>query len=207
MHKSYLFPLLFTSLMLASGMTDYQIWHAEKVSKALSDGNTISLDVDSRFRNNGSEQYYFHGDLKYYFTILNGVKIGVSFREIFSLKSQGWVREHRPNVEFSLKRKAGNTTASLRNRFEYRIFSDKTAYRNRTLITQTIPLFAPYSLYVADELFYDITNDEFNTNRIYLGLNLGRWQGAKIGLYSMWQSNLNGDTWTTFQVSGLKIGF
>ncbi|MFQ6604013.1 MAG: DUF2490 domain-containing protein [Fidelibacterota bacterium] len=209
MHKPFILLSLLSTLLLASSMTDYQFWHTETMVKSLANDRTISLDVDSRFREHGSQQYYFHSDLRYRFPLSSGLTAGVSFREIFSLKPEGWVREHRPNVEFIFKRKTGNVTSSLRNRLEYRIFTDQTAFRNRTLLTQQFPLpfSSRFSFYIADEIFYDFSIDDFNTNRIYLGIKPGMIRGMKISLYTMWQSTLRGDAWTTFQVSGLKIGF
>lgn len=209
MNKRITLLITLISLSFASEITDYQFWHSEKLSTTLGEQSKITLDIDSRFRDHGSEQYYFHGDLRYHYKVRKGFDLAISFREIYSNKNGLWVNEHRPNGEFKLSHTFGKHKFSWRNRFEYRIFADDTATRNRALFTVSHPLtkLPKASFYIADEIFYDFTSSKLNANRLYLGLNFGKIAFIKVSAYSMWQSSLKNEEWSVFQVSGIKLSF
>lgn len=201
-----LLTLLSLSVFSFGQIADNQIWHAEKLSKSVSERSTITLEQDLRSKNNGADLYYFHGDIGYHYAVNPTLSLALSFREVFENKNDVWTKEHRPHAQFSLARKIANQKVSIRNRIEYRILDGGNEFRNRSLATVTHPLniLGKSSVYTSDEVFFEFADSEVNRNRFYLGFNLGNFPVGKLGFYTMWQTSLKNENWTTIQVTGLK---
>ncbi len=204
-----LLPIALLTIGFGSEISDYQFWHSEKLTRKLGETSSLSLEQDYRMRDNASELYYFHGDLKYNKTLWEGLDVAISFREIYGNKNDVWSKEHRPNAEVKISYPLGSQTASVRNRLEYRIRGDEGSFRNRTLFTVSKPvsLLGGRSVFLQNEYFYDFEKSEMNAVRLFSGVKLGEYFGAKISVYSMWQWSLSDGDWSIFQVSGLKFGF
>ena len=61
--------------------------------------------------------------------------------------------------------------------------------------------------YFADEIFYDLSSNEINRNRFYIGCKIKNLTRFKPTIYFMQQRSLKNNEWDTIGVLGIKISF
>jgi len=61
--------------------------------------------------------------------------------------------------------------------------------------------------YLADEMFYDLSNNEINRNRFYIGCKIKNLTRFKPTIYFMQQRSLKNNKWDTIGILGIKISF
>lgn len=61
--------------------------------------------------------------------------------------------------------------------------------------------------YLADEIFYEPSNNQININRFYIGLKIKNLTRLKPTIYFMQQRNLKNNKWDAIHVLGMKISF
>lgn len=84
--------------------------------------------------------------------------------------------EHRIRYDFTIEKKWNSFSLKDRHRFEHRIRNskpDSARYRNKLTLKVPIKregkeLFAPYA---ADEIYYDLRDSRFTTNRFFAGIS------------------------------------
>jgi hypothetical protein len=109
-----------------------------------------------------------------------------------------------------MKKKFGLISTTGRIRMEYRIKDSGSSFRNRNMVSvdlgsgwtslKVIP-------YFADEMFYDLSSNEINRNRFYIGCKIKNLTRFKPTIYFMQQRNLKNNEWDTIGVLGIKISF
>jgi hypothetical protein len=187
-----------------------QFWHAEKITQSFSDKLSLTFEDDFRSESFGENNYYFHGDVGLKYKLSSAIFFNANFREVFENKSSGWVQEHRPHGTVSMKKKIGLISTTGRIRMEYRIKDSGSSFRNRNMVSvdlgsgwtslKVIP-------YFADEMFYDLSSNEINRNRFYIGCKIKNLTRFKPTIYFMQQRNLKNNEWDTIGVLGIKISF
>jgi len=187
-----------------------QFWHAEKITQSFSDKLSLTFEDDFRSESFGENNYYFHGDVGLKYKLSSAIFINANFREVFENKSSGWVQEHRPHGTVSMKKKIGLISTTGRIRMEYRIKDSGSSFRNRNMVSvdlgsgwtslKVIP-------YFADEMFYDLSSNEINRNRFYIGCKIKNLTRFKPTIYFMQQRSLKNNEWDTIGVLGIKISF
>ncbi len=187
-----------------------QFWHAEKITQSFSDKLSLTFEDDFRSESFGENNYYFHGDVGLKYKLSSAIFFNANFREVFENKSSGWVQEHRPHGTVSMKKKIGLISTTGRIRMEYRIKDSGSSFRNRNMVSvdlgsgwtslKVIP-------YFADEMFYDLSSNEINRNRFYIGCKIKNLTRFKPTIYFMQQRSLKNNEWDTIGVLGIKISF
>ena len=187
-----------------------QFWHAEKITQSFSDKLSLTFEDDFRSESFGENNYYFHGDVGLKYKLSSAIFFNANFREVFENKSSGWVQEHRPHGTVSMKKKIGLISTTGRIRMEYRIKDSGSSFRNRNMVSvdlgsgwtslKVIP-------YFAGEMFYDLSSNEINRNRFYIGCKIKNLTRFKPTIYFMQQRNLKNNEWDTIGVLGIKISF
>jgi len=202
--KKLVIPALLTALPLW-GQLD-ETWHAYRASHVSKSGVTVIFDQD--FRHAEGSLYYVHNELGISFPWHHGMKLSVNYRQVFTRSGAGWTPEFRPHFNVSTTKKYTSFTTSARARFEYRNKNNQTSIRNRDLIKiKPNRTFTPLQLtpYLADETFYDMTNQEFNRNRFYIGVESKWFPGMKPAIYYLYQTSLQSGEWTGIHIAGIKI--
>ena len=187
-----------------------QFWHAEKITQSFSDKLSLTFEDDFRSESFGENNYYFHGDVGLKYKLSSAIFFNANFREVFENKSSGWVQEHRPHGTVSMKKKIGLISTTGRIRMEYRIKDSGSSFRNRNMVSvdlgsgwtslKVIP-------YFADEMFYDLSSNEINRNRFYIGCKIKNLTRFKPTIYFLQQRSLKNNEWDTIGVLGIKISF
>ena len=202
--------LIIILLTIFCNLSASQFWHAEKLSHPFSDKLSLTFEDDFRSESFGENNYYFHGDIGLKYKLSSAIFFDANFREVFEKKSSGWVQEHRPHGTFSMKKKFGLISTTGRIRMEYRIKDSGSSLRNRNMVSvdlgsgwtslKVIP-------YFADEMFYDLSSNEINRNRFYIGCKIKNLTRFKPTIYFMQQRSLKNNEWDTIGVLGIKISF
>ena len=97
----------------------------------------------------------------------------------------------RPHFNIKFKTKFAGLDLSDNSRFEYRVGKHKEdvwRYRNKFMIK--FPAFKelPLQLYLADEVFIDMNQGNFETNRLYAGVYYKVAKSIKADIFYLWQS-------------------
>ena len=187
-----------------------QFWHAEKLSHSFSDKLSISFEDDFRSKGFGKNNYYFHGDIGLKYSLNSSIALFANFRAVFEKNSTGWIQEHRPHGSVTIRFKRGLISSTGRSRLEYRIKDSESSFRNRNMVSvdigngwtslKVIP-------YLANEIFYEPSNNQININRFYIGLKIKNLTRLKPTIYFMQQRNLKNNKWDAIHVLGMKISF
>ena len=129
---------------------------------------------------------------------------------MFEKNSTGWIQEHRPHGSVTIRFKRGLISSTGRSRLEYRIKDSGSSFRNRNMVSvdigngwtslKVIP-------YLADEIFYEPSNNQININRFYIGFKIKNLTRLKPTIYFMQQRNLKNNKWDAINVLGMKISF
>ena len=203
--------LISLTTLFSQGFEDNQIWHAEKFQKKINENNSISLEQDFRAGENMSTLLYFHADFGIKHKLNNKISLSINFREVFEKKEDAFVGEHRPHGTVSTKTEIGLFDISARSRLEYRMKSGKDpALRNRDMVSIKLRReLTSFKLvpYVANEVFFDIENSEFNRNRFYVGATIGSIKIMKPMIYFMVQSGFKSGTSSHIGILGFKFVF
>ena len=189
---------------------DFQYWNTERISYKINKEWKIGLEEEFRFGNNAGNLYYQHSDIGVsYSGLAEWIDLGINYRLVFEEKNDKWKYENRPHFNATLKYNLDNVKLSDRSRIEYRAkekASDSWRYRNK--FTIKIPLKVgevEINPYIADEIFLDCAEGEFNKNRLYSGIYLNLLKNLGADVFYMWQLNKTANHWTTYNILGTKV--
>lgn len=138
---------------------------------------------------------------------------GLNYKQVFErTDSEGeWKQENRPHLNITLKGRLFDLGLSSRSRFEYRDRENKKdLWRYRNKVTVKFPLeLTSFKLqpYLADEVFINFDEEDFNKNRLYAGLSLKLSKNIKGEVYYLWQSSKSGGDWKDINVLGTGLKF
>lgn len=197
--------------------SDAQFWQTFSVEGEVYKDLTLQIAEEIRFCDNMSELYYAQTDIGLMYALTDWFKFGAMYRQVFENRGYDvdesfdtWRQEKRPiaNLIFDLKTKY--IAFSDRSQFEFRFIDGaryNVRYRNKLSIEFPIKFekvkFAPY---VADEIFVDINNGVFNTNRFYTGTKFKIIDRFALELYYLLQSSKKTNYWSNFSALGFKAG-
>jgi hypothetical protein len=138
--------------------------------------------------------------------------LGFNYRQAFQKDSNNkWRRENRPHLNITLKGKLSNLDVSSRSRFEYRNReNNKDLWRYRNKVTVKLPLeltSLKLQPYLADEIFINFDEEDFNKNRLYSGLSFKLSESIKGEVYYLWQSSESDGDWKDLNVLGAQLKF
>ena len=126
------------------------------------------LDLNLRWKT--AEKWYFE----------------VGYRQAWLELADGWRQEYRPMFNLGYRGKLGEWGFSNRNRLELRYFEgearNRVRYRNETILTAPRK-WGSTTPYISQELFYNLTNTEFNENWLTTGVSgkFSNGKGWKLG--------------------------
>ena len=170
------------------------------------------MEEEFRFGDDADQFYYQHSDLGFtYSGFADWLNIGINYRHIFQEKNDKWVRERRPHLNITLKKKVHDWVLSCRGRFEYRDTQNSNdGWRYRDKFTVKTPFkFSRLEIqpYIADEIFVDFDEEELNQNRLYAGFSFKLLKNLKGEIYYFWQRSKKSDEWIDANILGTKLKF
>ena len=194
---------------VAYGADDWAFWQDANVNVQITDDLKLKLNQEAKFRDDFSEYFYIHSDVKLMYRLFSWMDVGASFRHIEEKGTSGdWENEERPYVEMALKTELSGFKISTRARLERRIRtnkSDRWRFRNKLTVTPPVK-WTPFEIqpYIADEIFFTIEDNRFDQNRIYAGIKSKLTETLSAKFYYMWKLNYQSSTsiWRASNVLG-----
>ena len=185
----------------AEDKTDTKLWLAQKFSLALSSRFKARLDLNERFYSDASRWEEFYVDAALDYSPAAFLTLSPVYRQgRAKLNSAEEAREDRFHFNLDVKPRAGGLAFSFRSRYEYRIFADKIKHRFTERVKVSRPLPAAgwlrgASVYVSDELYYDIDLARANNNEVRLGLEWAPGRNTALELYYGHETKRSGAAW------------
>ena len=219
--RTQLFFILTALILLLTGHAcfgfddgDFQYWSAVDFSIDINKDWKFTFEEEFRFGDDAGELYHHYSDLGFvYKGLADWIDVGINYRQIFERKDSEseWRQENRPHINITLKGKLFELDLSDRSRFEYRDRQDsKDLWRYRNKLAIKIPLkFTSLKLqpYLADEVFINFDEEDFNRNRFYAGITFDLSKNIKGDLYYLRQSSESDGKWNDLNVIGSKVKF
>jgi len=202
-----LFILITGSNVYASG--DTQFWTTGGVSTNISKDWNLSVDEEIRFSEEGNI-FYHHTNLDLtYSGIADWMDIGICYRQAYSKSSSSgkWSEEHQPQFNVTFKGILFDCGIKNRTRIGFRDLESKDMWRLRNKTTIKFPWkLTKFKIqpYIADELFFDLSDNGFYRNRIYAGLSYKISNNLKSDLFYVWEID-RGRNWDGIQVIGVSV--
>ena len=202
------------SFVFAFDDGDFQYWNTESMSFKIGKDWKANVETEFRFGDGLSDFYYQYSDLGVVYSgITEWLDVGVNYRLVYEEDDGDWNFENRPHYNVTLTYSFSDITVSDRNRFEHRIkegWDQSWRYRNKLTVKLPLNVTAfEIQPYIADEIFVDFDDGEFDRNRLYGGITMKLLKNLKGDLFYLWQSSKSGSGWTDCHVIGsnLKLSF
>lgn len=206
--------LLTSEICFATDDGDFQYWSSANVSLDIDKDWKITFAEEFRLGDDAGHLYYHHSDIGFvYKSLADWIDLGFNYKQVFErTDSEGeWKQENRPHLNITLKGRLFDLGLSSRSRFEYRDRENKKdLWRYRNKVTVKFPLeLTSFKLqpYLADEVFINFDEEDFNKNRLYAGLSLKLSKNIKGEVYYLWQSSKSGGDWKDINVLGTGLKF
>ncbi len=211
MKKHFFFFYLFIipCFLYAFEDNDAQYWPRITLESKINKRWKASMDQEFRIGADMSDLYFHRSDFGLVFKASDRVNIGFYYWHSYKQKGETWLMEKRPHVDATLKIPAlCKSRMQFRARLEDRNEQNKDifwVFRNRLLIESQQMFFNNLRPYIADELFFNITESEFNRNRIYAGFKVKCPSPFQFDLYYMLQTDKDVNHWKRTHVLGTKL--
>ena len=205
--------VLISGVCFAYDDEGFQYWSTANVTFDSDKDWKITFEEEFRFGDDGGHLYYQHSDLGFvYKSLADWIDLGFNYRQVFEEDSKDkWRQENRPHLNVMLKGKLFGLDLSDRSRFEYRDRESKKdlwRYRNKVSVKFPLELTSlKLQPYLADEVFINFDEEDFNRNRLYAGLSLKLSKNIKGEVYYLWQSSKSGGDWKDINVLGTGLKF
>lgn len=190
---------------------DWQSWNGFSVKKKLNETVNLIWLPSLRLKDDVSEVFYWESNQGLLFNINEHLDIATQYRFNTTQKTNGdWIKEHRVELEPTVKWKMGDFQFSDRNRIAYRIVDgkEKWRYRNRIKLGKTVSMknieITPFA---SNEFFYDFDQNKYNQNRAAAGFSKKITKNAGLEIYYMYQSIKSGENWHGVNIIGTTISF
>ena len=206
--------LLTSEICFAIDDGDFQYWSSANVSLDIDKDWKITFAEEFRLGDDAGRLYYHHSDLGFvYKSLADWIDLGFNYKQVFErTNSEGeWKQENRPHLNITLKGRLFDLGLSSRSRFEYRDRENKKdlwRYRNKVTVKFPLELTSlKLQPYLAEEVFINFDEEDFNRNRLYAGLSLKLSKNIEAEVYYLRQSSEYGGEWEDINVLGTQLRF
>ncbi len=195
--------------VLASEDRDFQVWHTAFVEKEWKGPWRVQFEEQVRFGNDVRRVVQHHTDFGLVYQEKDWIQIGGNFRYVLRKYAEDWEKESRPHLNVTFFGKWQGLDISNRNRLEYRVLSetrDAVRYRNKTQFELPVVIAKKtITPYVAEEIFLDFDQSEFNFNRVSFGIKFEINKSLDGDIYYLWQDDDGRGAQSPFNVLGTAV--
>ena len=194
---------------------DFQVWSTFQITKQLGPEWEIFFLPEVRMRENASELFYneFRQGVRRHQS--KNLTLGLNYLYARNQSSGKPLQEHTGELDVTPKIDLGPFVFSLRGRLARRALEGKpkSQWQIRFRPKLAYPIQVPgrtITSYIADDLYYDFTQDAWNQNRLFLGaiVPLGKSTEIKVNieLFYMLQSLRRArNIWSNNSILGTKL--
>lgn len=188
---------------------DWQFWNTDSVETRIGKQLKTKFETEFYWGDDMRELYYAHLDLGVSAKVVTWFELGANYRYVQEKKQGEWRDENRPHLNGTFLWTMGPLAMSDRNRAEYRereAADEGWRYRNR-LRACWASKWSRFEIqpYVDDEIFYDFIVEDWNQNRVSVGLSAELASPLKADMYYMLQSNRKNGEWTEANILGVNL--
>ena len=195
---------------VAGAGPDTQFWLDQSVSHVLGEDLKLRVKLQERWVDDVSRLNHLHVEGGVTRRLQAGQSLGFNVRHQGLENAEGdWQHETWPIGVLSFKGNILGWPVSQRNRIEWRVREERG---NRFLARAGFKVDAPRPLgrwkvrpYVADEVFFDVREESFWRNRIFMGLKLPVGERVGLDLYGMFESTDRAQRWQENLVGGIRL--
>ena len=197
----------------AEARDDWEYWSLYEVETTLLEKLDLKVKPEIRFQDDFGNFWYATATTTLLWKPEKFLEIGPGYKYAYEERSNGKnIDENRIFLETTLKTSVDKWKFSNRHRFERRDVSGKEAFRWRTQVKISHPValgafdIAPFA---SEEVFWDAKKDEFNQNRVTLGISRKLSKVTTLDLFYLLRSDRTGTDWNERHVLGteLKLSF
>jgi hypothetical protein len=167
----------------------------------------LTFDDDARRFADHQEGYVFT-----YSGLADWFAVGLGCKREFEKDGDDWQIEDRPYLNLAVKGKLCGLRVGSRSRFEYRDVENEEPvwrYRNKVIVRPSVT-FTPLKVlpYVADEIFINFDEEDFNQHRLYGGFFIPLHERIDLELFYVWKLDEEPDnSWHDTNILGSYIYF
>jgi hypothetical protein len=167
----------------------------------------LTFDDDAHRLADHQEDYLFT-----YSGLADWFAVGLGYKKKFDKEGDDWQAEDRPYLNLIVEDKLCGLHIGSRSRFEYRDVEDEEIvwrYRNKVAVWSPVT-FTPLKIqpYVADEIFINFDEEDFNQHRLYGGAFIPLHQQIRLELFYAWKLDKEEDnSWHDTNILGSHIYF
>jgi len=205
--------LLISEICFAFDDGDFQYWSKASASFDIHKDWKFTFAEEFWLGDDAGKLYRHHSDIGFvYKSLADWIELGFNYRQVFQKDGKDkWRQENRPHLNVTLKGKLLGLDLSDRSRFEYRDRENKKdlwRYRNKVTVKFPLELTSlKLQPYLADEVFVNFDEEDFNRNRLYAGLSLKLSKNIEAEVYYLRQSSESGGEWEDINVLGTQLRF
>lgn len=192
---------------------DWEYWNGIEFKAALQKTLDLKLKHELRLQDDFGNFYLTNASVWLLWKPVKFVELGPAYRYEYTETSTGKnTDENRVWFETTLKTSLEKWKFSNRHRFERRDVSGRESFRWRSQVKVSHPLtLGTFEItpFASEEIFYDAKKDEFNQNRVILGVSRSLSKAVTLDLYYLVRSDRTGSDWNEREVIGteFKISF
>jgi hypothetical protein len=208
----WLLPLVVGALLLPSTRAageGWESWSRFQFSAPVRDGVVLKTNGSIRLDEDATHHYYTHLEAGIDWKVRSHLVLGAYYRHINKRSGDEWSVEYRPHLNATLSWEAGKLGLSDRNRLERRAKDGAVTYVYRNMLTLTVGGFTRANLrpYVAAEPFWNLSEGEFDRNRLYAGARARIWGPLEADVYWMLESTKKGGEWSDTDVVATEFTY
>lgn len=203
-----LFIILLCSANSVHAQDDWQMWNKIGFKKKLNDKIDFKHYVEFKTKDDISTLINVDTAQGFNFHLHKHIDIGMYYMFNQENKGDRWIHEHRARSEMTFKTKLGDFKVSDRNRYEFRNVdgTTKDRYRNQVKISRSATIFnQEITPYVSQEIFYDLTKEMYNKNRVVIGFVKKISKKVSADIYFMIENDKTGDNWKGTNIIGTAL--
>lgn len=197
----------------ASAEGDFEYWAKASLLIPIDEHWAFNFEEKLTFGDDGGRLDDHQVDYCFnYSGLADWLILGFGYKQQFNKAGDDWDVENRPLLNVTVKTKHSGWAAASRSRFEYRIpeeGDESWRYRNKVAVTPPWTL-TPWKIqpYVADEIFVNLDEGDFNQQRLYGGFFIPLHEKIRLELFYFWKLDEQDDgDWHDTNVVGSFIYF
>lgn len=212
MKKILLWIFLFSSVLNINIGFSQDVWeYRSHFEIAYTASNTLDFKIKPKtwFREIIHDLYSSDVEIGFNKKLNNWMSLSPYYRHIVQFKEDNQFVTYNPQIDIAFFGKINNISLNNRNRFEYRIKEENNSvrYRNKLTIKSPIYFHDKIRISLAEEPFYDCTENEFNKNRIYFNIIFPMKNNITVELFYILEHFKNEAKWQYVNVLGTSLKY
>jgi hypothetical protein len=202
--------LMLTLTSTSRASDDWQYWNQLAFKHEFNDRLSLDIASEQKWRDDASDFYLYNGFIIPTVRLTKNVSLGAGYRCERRQEDNSWTTENRLFVPLTLKWAVQDWTIQLRNQLEYRDLEndqDRWRFRERIMLGHPVHLGGlTVTPFVSEELFYDVTVEQTEQNRVAVGLSIPRGEHMTFAVFYMNKADRD-DHWSTANILGTEVAF